>query len=326
MADMRRTLKFIYFASQLCGISPYGWFLRNGGYENPVLYRKYLLYTLILLVANSVVQLHFVIRCSRASASEKPDGYRFSEQIMLILALSISTTYLFTATTRLIGVRNFFKISRKLLSVGSFVNYREGTAFSNAVIALHVGLFVTYFFRYSVEWIRNNCHLYVLHFHISGLICDTVTSFAAIQFLYFVLILRRHFLLLNATLNEFVMSTVKSENIPSLKVRTVSDFVPEIYSAISGLREFLNRHLLLCAILELIDSSYSVQVLAFMGSKYIYATVCFYILFFTVFDLSKVMVMSFPLVMCTISCEVMQLLAVVYCCRSVSVQVGVILY
>ena len=33
MSDMRRTLKVIHFASQLCGISPYGSFLRNDGYK-----------------------------------------------------------------------------------------------------------------------------------------------------------------------------------------------------------------------------------------------------------------------------------------------------
>jgi hypothetical protein len=243
---------------------------------------------------------------------------------MLILVLCIFTTYLVSAITRLIGVRNFFKISRKLLSVSSFVNYQEGTIFSNAVIALHCVLFITYFFRYSVEWIRNNCRLYFLPFHISGLICDTVTSFAVVQFLYFVFTLRCHFVLLNSSLNEVVMSTVKSDNIFSLKVYTVSDFVSESYSVISGLREFLNRHLLLCDILELINSSYSVQVLAFIGSKYVYATVCLYILFFTVFDIADVIDMSFPVLICVISYEVMQLLSVVYCCKSACVQVGVI--
>jgi hypothetical protein len=317
-------LKFIHFASQLCGIQPYGSLLANDGYEKPVVSRKCLLHTLILLIAISVVQLLFVIRLVREITGEISDAYRFSVLIMLILLLCIFTTYSVTAITHLTGVRNFFKTSRKLLSVGLFMNYHEGTAFSKAVIALHFVLFITYLFIHSIEWIRYNCPLYFLPFHISCLICDTVISFSAIQFLYFVLTLRRHFLLFNSSLNEFVMSTVKSEDIPSLKVRAVSYFVPECYCVISGLREFLNCHLLLCDILEVINSSYSVQVLAFMGSKYVYATACLYILFFTVFDLSKVLVLPFPVLICVISYEVMQLLSVVYCCRSASVQVGTI--
>jgi hypothetical protein len=197
MADMRRTLKVIHFASQLCGISPYGSFLRNDGYENPVLCRKYLLYSIILIIAISVVQLHFVIFLLTESPSENSDAHRVSEQIVSILVTCIFTTYIISAITRLIGQRHFFKISRKLLSVSSSVNYREGTISSNAVIALHVLSFVTYLIRYSVEWIQSNCQLSFLLFVFFALLCETVTSFAALQFLYFVFTLRRHFMLLN---------------------------------------------------------------------------------------------------------------------------------
>jgi hypothetical protein len=99
----------------------------------------------------------------------------------------------------------------------------------------------------------------VLHTIVSGLICDTVTSFASVQFLYFVFTLRRHFVLLNSSLNEVVMSTVKSDNVFSLKVRKVSDFLPKRNSFISALRDILNRHVLLCDVLELVDSFYSLQ-------------------------------------------------------------------
>ena len=57
----------------------------------------------------------------------------------------------------------------------------------------------------------------MLHFFMSRLISDTVTSFAALQFLYFVFTLRRHFMLLNTSLNKVVMSTVKAECILPLK-------------------------------------------------------------------------------------------------------------
>jgi hypothetical protein len=155
-------------------------------------------------------------------------------------------------------------------------------------------------------------------------VCDTVTSFAALQFLYFVFTLRRHFMLLNSRLNEVVMSTVKSEGILSLKVRTVSDFLPERYSVISGVRDILYRHLMLCDILELVNSSYSLHVLALIGSKFVYATIYLYLLFFSIFDRSLFTVLSFYSLLPYVSFEVMQLVTVVYCCTSACFQVGII--
>ena len=324
MADMRRTLKVIHFASQLCGISQFGSFLRNGGYEEPVLCRTYLVYSFILFITISVFQFRFVIHLLRKIASETSDIHRFSIQIMFFWVACIFTTYLISAITRLIGQRNFFKISRKLLSVGSFVNYREGTVFSNAVIAVHVVLFVTYLIPLCFGWISNNCRWYELPVFLSTLVCDTVTSSAALQFLYFVFTLRRHLMLLNSRLNEVGMSTVTSENIFSLKVPNVSELIPESYSVNSGLREFVNLHFLLCDVLQLIDSSYSVQVLAFIGSKYVYATVCLYVLFCTEFDLVDVVVPSFTVFTSVIIFEVVELVTVVYCCKFACFQVSVI--
>jgi hypothetical protein len=239
MADMRRTLKFIYFSSQLCGISPYGSFLKNCGYEKPVLCRKYLVYSAILLIAVSVGQLHLVIIHILDSTNEISAADTYNFQIMLILVSCVFSTYLFSAITRLIGVRNFIKISLKLLSVGSFVNYHERTIFSNSVIALHVGLFITNVIMYYFMWLSRNCGLDLLHAVISSLICDTVTNCAAIQFLYFVFTLRCHFMLLNSSLNEILMSTAKSVIIFSFKVRSVSGLLPKRYSVISALRDIL---------------------------------------------------------------------------------------
>jgi hypothetical protein len=241
---------------------------------------------------------------------------------MLILVSCFFTTYLVSAITRLIGARNIFKISRKLLSVSSFVKYREGTVFSNAVIALHVVLLVTYLIRYSFQWTSRNSQLAVLHNYISGVVCDTVTSFATLQFLYFVFTLRRHFMLLNSSLNEVVVCTVKSEGVLSMKFRTVSDFLPESYSAISGVRDILYRHVMLCDILELINSSYSLQVLALIGLKFVYATVCLYLLFFSLFDQSLIPVIPFALIIPLLIFEVMQLVTVVYFFKSACFQVG----
>jgi hypothetical protein len=159
--------------------------------------------------------------------------------ILLILVWCIFTSYLVSTITRLFGLRNFYKISRKLLSIGSFVNYREDTVFSNAVIALHVVLFVTYLIRYSYQWASYKSRLDLLHFFISALVSETVTSFAAVQFLYFVFTLRRYFMLLNSSLNAVVMSTVKSESILSTKFRRVSDVLLARYSVISGVRDIL---------------------------------------------------------------------------------------
>jgi hypothetical protein len=54
---------------------------------------------------------------------------------------------------------------------------------------------------------------------------------------------------LNSSLNEAVMSTVKSDNVLSLKIRKVLDFSPKRYSVISGLHDILCRHLMLCDVL-----------------------------------------------------------------------------
>jgi len=324
MADMRRTLKVIHFASQLCGISPYGSFLRNDGYEKPVVCRKYLLYSFILIVTMCVVQLHFLIGIIRDSKNVSSEAFRVYLQILLTIVSCIFTTYLVCAITLLFGLRNFFKISRKLLSVSSFMNYRESTNFSNAVIALHVVLFVTYLIRYTVQWIHTNCRFNLLHFFISGIVCETVTSFAAVQFLYLVFTLRRLFVLLNLNLSKVVMSTVKSERILPLKVRTVTDFLPERYSVISAVRDILYHHVMLCDILGLINSSYSLQVLILIGSKFVYPTIFLYLLFCSIFDLSLFTVLPFASFLPLIIFEVMQLVTVLYCCKSASVQVSII--
>jgi len=292
--------------------------------KKPILCRKYLLYCLFLIIAIFVGQVPFVISIFMHSKNVSSAAYRVNLRILLILVSCFFTTYLVSAITRLIGQRDFFKISCKLLSVGSFVNYREGTIFSNAVIALHVVLFVTHLIRYSFLWTINESRLDFLLFFISGLVCDTVTNFAAVQFLYFVFTLRRHFMLLNSSLNEAVMSTVKSEGILSLNVRTVSDILPERYSFISGVRDILYRQVMLCDVLELINSSYSLQVLALIGSKFVYATILLYMLFFSIFDHSLFPVLPFSSLIPFVSFQIMQLFTVVYCCKSACFQVGII--
>jgi hypothetical protein len=324
MADMRRTLKVIHFASQLCGISPYGSFLRIGGYEKPVLCKKYLLYSFILIIAISISQMRALIVLFGESTNASSAAHRVSMLIILILVSCNFTTYLVSIITRLFGQRNVFKICRKLLSVSSFVNYRESNIFSNAIIALHVVLFLVHLIRISFEWIRRECPLDLLHFFISGVVSHTVTSFAAIHFLYFVFTLRRHFMSLNSSLYEVVMSTGKSEGILSLKDLTVLNLLPERYSVISGVRDILYRHVMLCDILELINSSYSLQVLALIGSKFVYATICLYLLFFSIFDHSLFPAHSFDSLIPFVSFEVIQLVAVVYCCKSACFQVSII--
>jgi hypothetical protein len=324
MADMRRTLKVIHFVSQLCGISPYGSFLRKDGYENPVLCRKCVLYGFILIIAISVAHIRVLIRGFMDSTIISSSAFRVNLKILLVVESSIFITYLVSAITRLIGQRNFFKISRKLLSISSFVNYREGTLFSNAVIALHVGLFVTYFIRYSIQWTSRHCRFDLLQFFIAGLVCDTVTSVAAVQFLYLVFTLRRHFMLLNSRLNEVVVFTVKSEGILSLKGRTASDVLPERYSVISGVRGILYHHFILCDILELVNSSYSLQILTLIGSKFVHITVFLYLLFFSIFHRSLFPFPPFAQLIPLVIIEVMQLVTVVICCNSAGFQVSAI--
>jgi hypothetical protein len=131
-------------------------------------------------------------------------------------------------------------------------------------------------------------------------------------------------MLLNSSLHEVVMSTVKSDNISSLKVRKVSDFSPESYSVISGLRDILYRHVILCDILELIDSSYSFQVLAFIGSKFLYPTIFLYTLVASILERSLFSIHSIATVITCGIYEIMQLVAFVRCCKSASFQVGMI--
>jgi hypothetical protein len=282
------------------------------------------LYSFILIITISVVRLYFAIAMFMESTNVSSAAQRINLQIMMAWVACILTTYLVSAITRLIGQRNFFKICRKLLSVGSVLNYRESTIFSNAVIALHVVLFISYLIRYLFEWTQHNYRLEFLFSAISRLVCDTVTSFAAVQFLYLVITLRRHFMLLNSSLNEVVMSTVKSEGILSLKVHTVSDFLPERYFVVSGVRDILYRHVMLCDILELINYSYSLQVLALIGSKFVYTTMFLYLLFFSIFDCSMFPFLPFASLIPISSFEVMQLVTVVYCCKSACFQVGII--
>jgi hypothetical protein len=248
----------------------------------------------------------------------------FSRQIMLIFLSSVFTAYLFSAITRLIGVRNFFKISRNLLSVGSFVNYHEGTTFSNAVIAFHVAVFITKAIIFYSVCISRNCPLGFLYNVTSSLLCETVTVFAAFQFLYVVFTLRRLFMLFNARLNEVVMYTVKSDNVFPLNVRKVSDFLPKRNSIVSALRDTLHHHMMLCEILELINSSYALQVLAFIGSKFLYATVNFYLLFLSICDCSFFPTPPISTVLLVLCYILIQLVSLVCCCNSASFQVGII--
>jgi hypothetical protein len=281
------------------------------------------LYSFILIITISVDRLRYAIGIFSDSTLIGSAAERVNMQILLYVLVFTLPIYLVTAITRLIGARNFFKISRKLLSVSSFVNYREGTIFSNAVIALHVVLFLTYLSLYFVSWTSRNCQLDVLHHFLSGLVCDTVTSFAAVQFLYFVFTLRRHFMLLNSSLNEVVMSTAKSECILPLKFLTVSDILPERYSVISAVRDILYHHLMLCDILELINSSYSLQVLVLIGSKFVYTTTSLYLLFFSIFGRSLFPVLSFAFFIPLGSFEVIQLVTVLYCCKSACFKVSI---
>ena len=281
-------------------------------------------YSLILIITISVTRLCVLIRLLKDSTNVSSAAHRVHKQIMLIFVTCFLTTYLVSTITRLIGQRNFFKISGKLLSVGSFVNYRESTVLSNAVIALHVFSFVNYLIPYSSIWLSDKCWLDELHNFISGLVSDTVTSFAALHFLYLVFTVCRHFMLLNSILNEFVVSTVKSERILSSKVHTASDFLPEKCSVISSLRNILHHHVILCDMLDIINSASSLQFLALIGSKFVYTTIYLYLLFVSIFDRSLFPVRSPTSQIVLFSLEIMQLVTVLYCCQSVCLQVSII--
>jgi hypothetical protein len=132
-------------------------------------------------------------------------------------------------------------------------------------------------------------------------------------------------MLLNSSLNEVLISTEKSEYIVTLNARTVSDFLPERYSVISAVRDILYLHAMLCDIFDLINFSYSLQVLALIGSKFVYATMCMYLLFFSIFDPSVLAAVSFSPLLPLVIFEELQLVTVVYCCKSACLQVGIII-
>jgi hypothetical protein len=164
----------------------------------------------------------------------------------------------------------------------------------------------------------------MLHNATSTVVCETVTIFAAVQFLYFVFTLRRLFMLLNSRLNEVVMSTVKFDNAFSLKVRKVSDFLPKRNSIVSALRDILYRHVVLCDVLELVDSSYALQVLAFIGSKFVHATVHFFLLFLSMCDCSFFPTPPISSLLLNLCYILIPLVSLLYCCNSASFQVGII--
>jgi hypothetical protein len=122
-----------------------------------------------------------------------------------------------------------------------------------------------------------------------------------------------------------ILDTPHICSISWLRVKSshLSDFLPIKYFVISGLLDSLCRHVMLCDVLELIDS-YSLQVLAFVGSKFVHPTVIFGILFHAILDRSLLPVHSFVFLLPDFFFEIIHLVAVVYCCMSVCVQVGVI--
>ena len=118
---------------------------------------------------------------------------------------------------------------------------------------------------------------------------------------------------------------MKSVGILSTKVRTVSDFKPEIYSVITGVRDILYRHVMLCGILDLITSSYPLQVMALIGSKFMYATIFLLLLFFfSIFYRSLFPFHSLDILIPLGTFDVMQLVSVLCCCKSAFFQVSVI--
>jgi hypothetical protein len=254
------------------------------------------------------------------------EAHRINFQALLTLQAFILTTYVVSVITRLIRICNFFKISCKLHSVGSFLNYHEGTASFKTIIAIHSIFIVSYLGRSVFEWVIHNYPLNVLPFIISSMMCQIITNFAEIQFLYFVYIVRRHFMLLNSRLNEMVvsLSTVKSKEKLPFNRNNISEFSSVNNLVNCGLRDVLNLHMTLCDVLDSINSTYSLQVLALTGWKFLGVTVAFYLIVSVILDSTIKQVHSFPSLIAVISSEVTQLVTVVHCCKYAGFQVRVI--
>lgn len=320
---MNNSLYFIYRVSKFCGLLPVT-FLRSGGYEKPVLCKKSLFYSCVLFIAISVVQSYFVIHLLRERIHTNSDVSHVNIQIILSLNACIMTTYVLSAITRLIRMHNFFKISYKLRSVGSLINYHESTNSYNTVIAVHSILIIAYLGRSVMGWIRINCVLSLLPFFVSHVMCQIITSFADIQFTYFVFIVRTYFMLLNSRVNEVTASlqTVKSKECISFNRNNTSEFSAENSLVNCDFHELITIHDALCDVLDVINSTYSFQVLAMVGWKFLNVTIGFYLMLSVILDSKIYQVLSFPSLMFSISCEAMQLAVVVLCCNSTSFQVG----
>jgi hypothetical protein len=131
-------------------------------------------------------------------------------------------------------------------------------------------------------------------------------------------------MLLNSRLNEMIvsLSTVKSKEIISFNGNNMSEFSAKNSLVNCGFRELLNLHETLCDVLEVINSTYSLQVLASVGWKFVNLTVSFYLIVSVILDNTIYQIQSFPSLIFSISFEATQLVLLVHCCNSASFQVG----
>jgi hypothetical protein len=248
--------------------------------------------------------------------------HRIYLQIVMSLHVYILIYYAVSAISRLTGVWNVLKILRRLHSVGSFMQNHDDTDFSKSIIAAHAIAIIAHVGKNIIGWVRINCRLDILPFFISCMLCLTVTSFAEIQFLNFVFIVRRHFVSLNSRLSEIITSRVKTQEIIPPNLDTTSELSLENSLVNRGLHELLNIHVTLCDVLDEIKSTYSLQVLASVGWKFVNITITLYLIFSVILDNTIFQVHSSPSLIFSISFEAMQLIMVVSFCKSASFQVG----
>jgi hypothetical protein len=117
---------------------------------------------------------------------------------------------------------------------------------------------------------------------------------------------------------------MKLEEIRSSNFDNMSVLSAENSHLNCGLHKLLKLHLALCDVLDIINSTYSLQVLASVGWKFINVTIALYLIFVAILDTTIIQAHSIPSLILSISFEATQLVIVVYCCKSVTSQVSAI--
>jgi hypothetical protein len=326
--DIYETTKLMYFFSKLSGISPFTLSTRNESNEKCqdfVLSRTYLVYSIVLFVTITVGQSHFIVFLMSENLLQHSNAERLQLGAVMCFVISLLSLYLVIVTTALVNHPKLFKIIRDLSTSESFVKEKKGyCALYYTIIAQHSVVFVTFVSRFFFEWIRSDCLLMMLSFSISCPICEVICIFVELQFLGFLSILHRNFIVLNSKFDG-ISSEISSKGISFfssdlLTVATDEGFIK------CNLHDFVELHKTLCDISELINSTYSLQMLISVGRIFSNFTVGFYLIISSVIDDTVELIQSYLSLVSNICLQALHLFILAHRCNSACVEVGDIIF